>query len=104
MKSAFWILFYVRRNYVDKKGETGIMIRITLDCEISQFSSKVNVNPANWDTKRGKVIGATKEARSLKNTLENIRASIIRHYREIEIDCCHGIGMPGRERRTFVSI
>jgi hypothetical protein len=42
MKSTFRILFYVRRNYVNKNGETGIMVRITLDSEIVQFSSKLN--------------------------------------------------------------
>ncbi len=89
MKSTFRILFYVRRNYVNKKGETGIMIRITLDGEISQFSSKLNVNPDNWDTKSGKVTGKTKEARNLNDTLGNIRASIIRHYREIEWQDTH---------------
>jgi site-specific recombinase XerD len=89
MKSTFRILFYVRRNYINKKGETGIMVRITLDGEISQFSSKLNVNPENWDTKRGKVIGKTKETKNLNDTLENIKASIIRHYREIEWQDTH---------------
>lgn len=89
MKSTFRILFYVRRNYVNKNGETGIMVRITLEGEIAQFSSKLNVNPDNWDTKRGKVTGNNKEARNLNDTLENIRASIIRHYREIEWQDTH---------------
>ncbi len=89
MKSTFRILFYVRRNYVNKKGETGIMVRITLDGEISQFSSKLNVNPDKWDTKSGKVIGKTMEANNLNATLESIRASIIRHYREIEWQDTH---------------
>ena len=35
--STFKILFYVRKNYVNKNGKTGIMIRITLNGEISQF-------------------------------------------------------------------
>jgi len=89
MKSTFRILFYVRRNYINKKGETGIMVRITLDGEIALFSSKLNVNPDNWDTKSGKVTSNTKEARNLNDTLENIRASIIRHYREIEWQDTH---------------
>lgn len=89
MKSTFRILFYVRRNYVNKKGETGIMVRITLDGEIAQFSSKLKVNPDNWDTKNGKVTGNTMGARNLNDTLENIRASIIRHYREIEWQDTH---------------
>jgi hypothetical protein len=53
MKRTFRILFYVSRNYVNKNGETGILVRITLDSEIVQFSSKLNVNPGDWDTKRG---------------------------------------------------
>lgn len=89
MKSTFRILFYVRRNYINKKGKTGIMVRITLDGEIAQFSSKLNVNPNNWDTKSGRLIGNSKEARILNDTLENIRASIIRHYREIEWQDTH---------------
>ena len=89
MKSTFRILFYVRRNYVNKKGETGIMVRITLDGEIAQFSSKLKVNPDNWDTKNGKVTGNTMGVRNLNDTLENIRASIIRHYREIEWQDTH---------------
>ncbi|WP_346856860.1 site-specific integrase [uncultured Draconibacterium sp.] len=89
MKSTFRILFYVRRNYVNKKGETGIMVRITLDGEIAQFSSKLKVNPDNWDTKNGKVTGNTMGARNLNDTLENIRASIIRHYRELEWQDTH---------------
>ncbi len=89
MKSTFRILFYVRRNYVNKKGETGIMVRITLDGEIAQFSSKLKVNPDNWDTKNGKVTGNTMGARNLNDTLENIKASIIRHYREIEWQDTH---------------
>jgi len=71
MKSIFRILVYVSCNYINRKGETGIMIRITLDGEISQFSSKLNVNPDNWDTKRGKVMGKTKEAKNLNDTQES---------------------------------
>jgi hypothetical protein len=56
----------VRRNYISKKGETGIMVRIILDGEISQFSSKLNVNPDHWETKRGKVTGKTMKAKNLK--------------------------------------
>jgi hypothetical protein len=37
MKSTFRILFYVRRNYVNKNGETGIMVRITLDYSENSF-------------------------------------------------------------------
>ena len=40
-KSTFKILFYLRKNYLNKEGKAGIMIRLSLNGEISQFSSKL---------------------------------------------------------------
>ena len=41
-KSTFKILFYLRKNPVNKDGTVCIMIRLSLNGEISQFSSKLN--------------------------------------------------------------
>ena len=45
MKSTFKILFYARKNYVTKNGEIGIMARISLNGQKTQFSSKLMVPP-----------------------------------------------------------
>ncbi len=84
MRSTFKILFYVRKNYVNKSGKVGIMVRITLNGEISQFSSKLDIDLNSWDTKSGKATGKSSQANQLNATLDEIRASIIHHYREIE--------------------
>lgn len=89
MRSTFKILFYVRKNYVNKRGRVGIMIRITLNGEIVQFSSKLDIDPESWDTQSGKVVGKTSRANQLNSTLEEIKASIIHHYREIERQDSH---------------
>ena len=34
-KSTFKILFYLRKNYVNKEGKASIMIRITVNGEMS---------------------------------------------------------------------
>ncbi|MGL4804820.1 MAG: Arm DNA-binding domain-containing protein, partial [Bacteroidales bacterium] len=52
--STFKILFYLRKNYLDKEGKACIMIRITLNGDIAQFSSKLSIEPKNWDTKNNK--------------------------------------------------
>ena len=54
-KSTFKILFYLRKNYLNKEGKAGIMIRLSLNGEISQFSSKLDIEPDKWDTTLGKV-------------------------------------------------
>lgn len=82
--STFKILFYLRKNYLNKNKQAGIMVRITLNGKITQFSSKLEANPDLWDTKAGKMSGNTLKARQLNDLLEGIRFSITNHYREIE--------------------
>ena len=37
-KSTFRILFYLRKNYLNKSGKAGIMIRLTVNGDMVQFS------------------------------------------------------------------
>lgn len=83
-KSTFKILFYVRKNQVNKEGKAGIMVRITVSGESSQFSSKLDIEPAMWDTARQRMIGNTVKARQFNFLLDDIRASIRNHYYDIE--------------------
>lgn len=83
-KSTFKILFYVRKNQVNKEGKAGVMVRITVNGETSQFSSKLDIEPAMWDTDRQRMIGNTVKARQFNSLLDDIRASIRNHYYDIE--------------------
>ncbi|MDD4922283.1 MAG: site-specific integrase, partial [Bacteroidales bacterium] len=42
-KSTFKILFYLRKNQVNKEGKVCIMIRLTVNGDVSQFSSKLDL-------------------------------------------------------------
>ena len=83
-KSTFKILFYLRKNYVNKEGKASIMIRITVNGEMSQFSSKLDVEPRLWDTKLGRLSGNGAKARQVNNMLDDIRTALNNHYRYIE--------------------
>ena len=48
-KSTFKILFYIRKNQVTKEGKSSIMVRLTVNGETSQFSSKLEIEPDLWD-------------------------------------------------------
>jgi site-specific recombinase XerD len=84
MKSTFKILFYARKNQVNKNGEVGIMVRISMNGETTQFSSKLTVDPNLWDTRGNKVIGRSAQSNQLNTILDSIKASLFFHYREIE--------------------
>ncbi len=83
-KSTFTILFYARKNQVNRAGKAGIMIRVTVNGESVQFSSKLDIEPELWDTTNQKMIGTTKAAREFNALLDDIRTSLRNHYREIE--------------------
>lgn len=83
-KSTFKILFYLRKNQVNKDGKVSIMTRLSVNGEVSQFSSKLDVEPELWDVKLGKVAGNSQKSRLLNNLLDDIRTSLKNHYHEIE--------------------
>lgn len=82
--NTFKILFYLRKNHLNKEGKAGIMVRITVNREMTQFSSKLSIEPSLWDTYMGKARGKTASAVQLNSFLDELKASIINHYREIE--------------------
>jgi hypothetical protein len=83
-KSTFTILFYARKNQVNRMGKAGIMIRVSVNGESVQFSSKLDIEPELWDATNQKMIGTTKVAREFNALLDDIRTSLRNHYREIE--------------------
>lgn len=83
MRSTFKILFYIKRNAVKSNGKAPIMVRITLNGEIVQFSAKCEVAPTEWNPKAGRAVGKSSNAINLNSLLDNFRANLTQHYREI---------------------
>lgn len=59
MRSTFSVLFYLKRKDVRKDGTVPVMGRITIDGgKPAQFSCKMTVDPALWNTETGRMTGA----------------------------------------------
>ena len=56
------------------------MIRITINGEIAQLSSKLQVDPDCWDVKSGKVKGRAAEANNINRQLDNLKTAIDKAY------------------------
>lgn len=85
MKSTFRTLFYLRKDRVNADGLVPVMIRITINKQMSQFSAKLEVDPKLWDTKLGRAIGRTGDASNLNRLLDNLRSKIDQLYnKELE--------------------
>ena len=83
MRSTFNILFYLKKNSVKKTGYAPLMVRITINGESAPFSLKAEAKPDDWDTKAGRLRGRTKEANDLNSCIDDVRAKIRKHYREL---------------------
>lgn len=81
-RSTFKVLFYLKRQSV-QNGKAPIMGRITINGTISQFSCKMFVSPALWDTKANKAAGKSVAAQRINEKLENIKTNIGKQYQRI---------------------
>ena len=82
VRSTFKVLFYLKRQSV-QNGKAPIMGRITINGTISQFSCKLSVSPALWDTKANKATGKSVAAQRINEKLENIKTNIGKQYQRI---------------------
>lgn len=81
-RSTFKVLFYLKRQS-EKNGKAPVMGRITVNGTISQFSCKLNIRPALWDTQANKASGKSVEAQRINEKLENIKTNIGKQYQRI---------------------
>lgn len=83
MSSTFKILFYIRRNYLNKDKKAPIMIRVTIDGRMVQFNSKLDIDPGLWNPKKQEATGNSIQAKKFNSLLTNIKFSIQNHFHEI---------------------
>jgi len=102
MKSTYRVLFYLKKNAIQKNGKSIIMIRITINGEIAQLSSKLQVDPDFWDVKTGKVKGRAAEANNINRQLDNLKSSIDKVYTK-QFDE-FGYAVPEKIKNTILGI
>ena len=83
MSSTFKILFYIRKNYLNRDKKAPIMIRVTIDGRMVQFNSKLDIEPQYWNPKRQMAVGSGKQIKMFNTLLENIKYSLQHHFHEI---------------------
>ena len=101
-KNTFKVLFYLRGNHVNKDGTSAIMIRISIDGEIEQLTSKLYVDPKVWDTKRGRANGRSAKILELNGRLQDIEVLLKEHYYDIQRR--HGFVTAEMVRNAYMGI
>lgn len=70
MKSTLKILFFIRKEKANASGKAPIYVRLTIDGQLCQFSTKSDVSMKLWDPKRYCAVGRSSEADSVNSYLE----------------------------------
>jgi Arm domain-containing DNA-binding protein len=81
MNKSFGLLFYVKRSKMTPDGTVPVYLRITIDGERIEVSSKRYVNPDKWNTKGQKLNGNTEDVRTVKTYLKTLEHEVYEVHR-----------------------
>lgn len=101
-RSTFKLLFYLKKNEPKKNGNVPVMGRITIDGSPKSFSTKLDINPNNWDLKHGRVVGKSTLALAVNLKLDNIRARINKIYDDMLKD--EGFATAQKVKLSFLGV
>ena len=76
MRSAFKVLFYLKRDKQKANDMIPFFCWITVDEQEVYFGMKCDVNPQYWDVKAKKAAGRTAEAIKINALVDNTKVAI----------------------------
>lgn len=85
-RTTFGLLFYIRRDKTNKKGEAPVFMRLTINGERADASIKRFIEPHTWNSAKGKANEKSRGGKDLNLYLDAISANILRIQRDLELD------------------
>ena len=83
MNKTFGLLFYVKRSKMIADGTVPVYLRITIDSERVEISSKRYVNPGKWNANGQKLNGTSEEVRALNTYLKTLEHQVYEIHRDM---------------------
>ena len=85
-RTTFGLLFYIRRDKTNKKGEAPVFMRLTINGERADASIKRFIEPHAWNSDKGKANEKCRGGKDLNLYLDAISANILQIQRDFELD------------------
>lgn len=73
MQNLLSVLFYIKRNKIDKQGKVPIYMRVTYDGKRAEISAMRKVDLSKWNSKGNMVKGYSSEAKIINRNLDIMR-------------------------------
>lgn len=81
-RTTFGLLFYIRRDKTNKKGEAPVFMRLTINGERADALIKRFIEPHAWNSDKGKANEKCRGGKDLNLYLNAISANILQIQRE----------------------
>ena len=85
-RTTFSLLFYIRRDKLNKRGEAPVFMRLTINGERADASIKRFIEPHAWNSAKGKANEKSRGGKDLNLYLDAISANILQIQRDLELD------------------
>lgn len=85
-RTTFSLLFYIRRDKLNKRGEAPVFMRLTINGERADASIKRFIEPHAWNSEKGKANEKCRGGKDLNLYLDAISANILQIQRDFELD------------------
>ena len=82
-KNTFSLLFYLKKTRINKKGESPIYMRITVNGKQIALSLNRGISISLWNTDAGLASGNTKQAKLINSYINTVQASIYEHFKNL---------------------
>src|SRR5687768_5391403 len=80
------LLFYVRKAKMLSDGSAPVYVRITIDEQRFEFSTKRTVNPARWNAAAQKLNGTTEEVRTINACFKTLEQKIYEAFQQLSAE------------------
>ncbi|MFR9523667.1 MAG: site-specific integrase [Rikenellaceae bacterium] len=81
--STFAVIFYINKSKVKKSGLTTIMGRISVSGDMTQFSTKIDIDPSAWDAKTYRLKGKGRAESEINRKLDTLTSDITAYHSEL---------------------
>lgn len=83
-RQTFSVLFFIRKTRILRNSKSTIYARITLNNKRVEFSTSISIEPENFNSDNGKVVGYKRENLDTRSYLENLKAQLYTIYKSLK--------------------
>lgn len=83
-RQTFNVLFFIRKTKLKKSGETPIMLRITIEGQLTELQLKRDVKPTLWNQNKERCTGKDAASLEINRYLESVKLRLFNIHRKME--------------------